>query len=322
MYRLTIALCVFLSVSSLPSSAAAIGVVKSTGAVKLDDHMAAANATIFDGSRLETGATSGELDLAGGVRLRLAAASRGRVYADRLVLEEGIGELERGAGYRLEALGLRVISSSPGSAVRVALVGQGKLQALALAGAPQVTTADGTVVAVLRPGVGLEFQPQESTGAQVPFEMTGCLERREGRFVLRDPLTGVVEEVRGQRLDGEVGRMLEVTATVIPGAKPVAGALEVIQIRRMRRVGGSCAVAGETAQTAPEAATPAKAAETAAARAPAARPSTPAAGPAAGGGKGGSGKAVIGGVIVGGAAAGAVVYWQTQKKDETGTISR
>jgi hypothetical protein len=318
MYRLTVALCISLGVSSLPAAAAAIGVVKSAGAVMLDDQLAAANATIFDGSRLETGAASSDVDLAGGVRLRLAAASRGRVYADRLVLEKGIGELERGAGYRLEALGLRVVPTSPDSAVRVAVVGQGRLQALSLAGTPRVTTADGTVVAVLRPGVALEFQPQEPAGAQAPFEMTGCLERREGRFVLRDPLTGVVEEVRGDRLDGEVGRMLEVTATVIPGAKPVTGALEVIQIRRMRRVGGSCAIPAETTK----AAAPAKPEKTAPARAPAAPPSTPGAGPAAGAGKGGAGKAVIGGVIVGGAAAGAVVYWQTQKKDETGTISR
>lgn len=307
MYRLTIALCVSLGVSSLPIRAAAIGVVKSTGAIMLDDHMAAANATIFEGSRLETGAASSDMDLAGGVRLRLAASSRGRVFADRMVVEKGIGELERGAGYRLEALGLRVIPSSPDSAGRVAVVDDGKLQALALAGTLRVTTADGLVVAVLRPGVALEFQPQEPAGGQAPFEMTGCLERREGRFVLRDPLTGVVEEVRGDRLDGEVGRMLEVTATVVPGAKPVAGALEVIQIRRMRRVGGSCAVPAGTARTAGEAAPP-KAAGTAPAQPPPARPSAPAAGSG-----GGSGKAVIGGVIVGGAAAGAVVYWQTQK---------
>ncbi len=319
MYRLATALCVLLAFSTLPAPAAAIGVAKTTGTLQVDHQMIVSNATVFEGSTLETSSASSDLDLAGGVRLSLAAGSRARVFADRLVLEKGLGELARGADYRLEALGLRVAAASPDAAGRVAVVGEKKMQALALAGSLRVSTADGTVVAMLVPGRALEFQPQEATGADVPFEMTGCLFRRDGRFVLRDPLTGVVEEVRGERLDGEVGRMIEVTATIVRGAKPVAGALEVIQIRRMRRVGGACVdPEPEAAKAAPA---PAKQAPPATPAATA--PPTPApvkAAPAATGG--GGHKAVIAGVVVGGAAAGAVVYWKTQQKDEPGTISR
>jgi hypothetical protein len=320
MYRHVIALCVLFSSFSLPAPGAAIGVARTTGTLRIDNQMVVSNATVFDGSMLETASASSDLDLAGGVRLRIGASSRARVFGDRLVLEKGLGELARGGAYRVEALGLRVAPETSDSSGRVALVDSGKVQALALEGSLRVSTADGTVVAFLAPGRALEFQPQAVTGAEVPFEMTGCLQRREGRFVLRDPLTGVVEEVRGERLEGEVGRMLEVTATAVPGAKPVTGALEVIQIRRMRRVSGTCldtepAAAKPAAETAKPTAEPA-AGQTAPAR-PAAAPSQ-----APTVSKGGGSKAVIGGVIVGGAAAGAVIYWKTQQKDETGTISR
>lgn len=83
--------------------------------------------------------------------------------------------------------------------------------------------------------------------------------------------------------------MVEVTATVLPGVKPVEGALEVVQVRRLARVSASCAVA---------------------------------AAPAAPTGMSGKSKAVIAGVIVGGAGAGAAIYFTVIKKEDKGTISR
>jgi hypothetical protein len=144
--------------------------------------------------------------------------------------------------------------------------------------------------------------------------MTGCLERHNGRLILRDPLTGVVEEVRGERLDREVGRMVEVTATVIPGAKPVEGALEVIQVSQFRRVAGECAVPPAPAAK-PAAPPPQKPAPV-----PPSAPK-PAGVPKAGGMSSGA-KAVIAGVVVGGAGAGAYVLLKTQKDENKGTISR
>ena len=250
--------------------------------------------------------------------MRLAAGSRARVYRDRLVLEKGLGELESGSGYRIEALGLRVLPEGEDTSGRVAITAQRRLQALALTGSLRVTAADGTVVALLAPGRALEFSPQAVTGAQAPFQMTGCLESRDGRLVLRDPLTGVTEEVRGDRLDREVGRMIEVTATVIRGVEPVAGALEVVQVSRFRRVSGECAVPAAPAAAKPATAPPV---EKPAARPPAAvKPAPPP--PVATGGMSGGAKAVIFGVVVGGVGAGGYVYWKTRQNEEQGTISR
>ena len=175
-----------------------------------------------------------------------------------------MGELDGGAGYRIEARGLRILADSPGAAGRVAITEAHKVQAAALAGSLRVTTADGTVVALVRPAMAMEFELQAETGAQVPFEMSGCLERRAGQFLLRDPLSGVVEEARGSRLESEVGNTIEVTATVIPGAKPMEGAMEVIQITRLRRVSRGCAPAAPPpgAGPAPGGASPSQRSET------------------------------------------------------------
>jgi hypothetical protein len=300
MYRLAIALCVWLTVSVVPAFSGAIGIAKANGSFRVDSNPVAGNATLFEGNTLETAAAASDLQLYSGTRMRLAPDSRGRVFGDRLVLEKGLGEWNSGTGYWVEARGLRILADSPDASGRVLITGSRKVQAAALAGSLRVTTADGTVVALVTPAMALEFEPQAVTGVQAPFEMSGCLERRNGQFVLRDPLTGVVEEARGSRLESEVGNMIEVTATVVPGAKPVTDAMEVIQITRMRRVSRNCAVAAPPPS---------------AGQAPTAPPEAPKHGMS------GAAKAVIAGVIVGGAGTG--VGLAVMKMNENkGTISR
>jgi len=212
------------------------------------------------------------------------------VFHDRLVLERGVSELDSGQGYWIEARGLRILPQGLGAAGRVLVDGSRKVQAAALAGSLRVTASDGTVVALLAPGKALEFEPQAVTGEQAPFQMTGCLEKSGAAFLLRDPISGVTEEVRGSGLEGEIGRMVEVTATVLPGVKPVEGAQEVVQVSRLVRVSAGCIV--PTATTAPPPGMSAKS------------------------------KAVIAGVIVGGAGAAAAVYFTVIKKETKETISR
>jgi hypothetical protein len=299
--------CVFASAAVL-SASSAIGVAAAGGSFRLDDNVVSGNATVFDGNRVETGNATSEVDLFSGVKLRLATGSRATVYKDRLVLEAGASELTSGSGFMIEAGGLRIVPSEPGSA-RVAVRGRGKVEAAVLAGSFRVTRPVGTVIALMGPGRALAFELlAQEAGSQPPFQMTGCLELRQGRYVLRDIVAGVMEEVRGDRLDREVGNVVEVTATVVPGATPVAGAMEVIQISRLRRVSRGCPAAPAAAQ--PPAAKP-----------PAAPPPAPAPAPpvTAKGGMSGATKAIIAGVAVGGG--GAAAYFLTQK-DNGETVSR
>ena len=289
MYRLAVALCALLFVLAGPSLAAAIGVALADGSFHIDNHPVVGNATLFEGNRLETDAATPELRLYSGARMRLAANSRGALFEDRLVLEKGMSEVEGGNAYRIEAHGLRLSPEGKDAAARVAISGERKVQAAVLSGSLRVTTADGTLVALMRPGTALEFAPQQVSGVQAPFEMSGCLERRQDRFVLRDVVSGVVEELRGSRLALEAGNMVQVTARVVPGAAPIEGAQEVIEISRIRRISTGCAAAAAAAPNQ---------------------------------GMSGAKKAVIAGVVVGGAGAGAAVYLVSQKNSDQGTISR
>jgi hypothetical protein len=290
MYRQALAFCILCSLVPAGAIGATIGVAVADGSFSIDGHPVVGNATLFDGSRVETGAAVPELRLNGGARTRLLANSRGQVYQNRLVLEKGMGEIEGGSAYRLEAQGLRLVAAGRGSTGRLLVSGSRTVQAAALSGSVRVAKADGTLVALLQPGKALEFQQQANAPAAV-FEMTGCLERRDGRFILRDTLTGVVEELRGENLDGEVGRMVRVTASAVAGAKAVEGAVEVIQVSRIRRIGASCVSepAGPMEQ-APKSGT--------------------------------SSKSIIAGVAVAGAGAGAAVYLVTKKESSQETISR
>jgi hypothetical protein len=110
MIRLAIALCVWFSLAVLPVSAAAIGMAKANGSFRVDSNPVVGNATVFEGNTLETAAASSELQLHSGIHMRLAPDSRGRVFADRLVLEKGLGEFDGRVGYPIEARGLRILT--------------------------------------------------------------------------------------------------------------------------------------------------------------------------------------------------------------------
>lgn len=333
-HRLTAAclLALFLYPVGIGAEApASIGVAITKGEFRLDNHTVSGNATIFDGNTLETFTDPSELRIQGGVRVLLDSGSRAKVFGGRLVLEQGHGEWDNNRGYAVEALGLRIVPTGGASAGRIAYSGERSVQIAALRGGLRVMNTGGSVVAVMAPGMALEFQPQAPAGAQLPFEMTGCVERRDGRFVLRDLIAGVLEEIRGDRLDREVGNVVEVVAFELPKEQPVAGAMEVVQVTRMRRVRRGCPAPPPSAAVPPaakpaeppEAARPKTAPPKAAPQVaktpapPVTQPTPPVSAPS--GGMSGAKKAVIAGVIVGGAGAGAAVYL-TQKEKET--ISR
>ncbi|MGQ9633336.1 MAG: hypothetical protein ACUVXB_03740 [Bryobacteraceae bacterium] len=95
----------------------------------------------------------------------------------------------------------------------------------------------------------------------------------------------------------EGGNVVEITARLMPGVNPIEGAMEVIQVSRLRRV----------SRGRPVAAPPAPAA-------PGPTPAPPA-------GMSGAKKAVIAGVIVGGAGAGAAVFLLHKKEKQPGTVN-
>jgi hypothetical protein len=83
--------CLLFSVLGL--AAPAIGVVTASGHFNVEGSQVWGNATLFDGTTIETTSASSELALQNGVKVQLAAGSRARIWQNRLSLEKGTAQL-------------------------------------------------------------------------------------------------------------------------------------------------------------------------------------------------------------------------------------
>lgn len=222
----------------------AIGTVAAGGSFRVDDATVAGNATLFEGTTVETERSPSALVLASGVRLSLGAESKGRVFSDRLVLERGSGEIQRAAGFRVEARGLTVRTESGAGSARVALAGGAHVQVAALTGSVRVQNTQGLLVAAIRPGHALEFAFQAS-GEQ--WKLTGCLRTVAGHYLVTDEVTSVIVEVAGSGLAKESGNRVEVTGAADSAATPASGASQYIRVSGLKRMGRGCAATDKAA---------------------------------------------------------------------------
>src|SRR5450759_3232537 len=91
------------------------------GAARVDNTDIRGNASILDGSVVETAKGTSRLSLQSGARVELGSESRGKVYRDNVVLEKGMGQLHAVSNFPVLANSLRVAAMGPDSTVRVAL---------------------------------------------------------------------------------------------------------------------------------------------------------------------------------------------------------
>jgi hypothetical protein len=216
-----------------------IGTAVTKGSFRVDRATVAGNATLFEGSALETDRAATSVALSGGARLWLAAASGGRIFSDRLVLEKGQAQLDNVPGFRLEALGLTIQPERGLSAGRVAIQGGRRVEVAARSGGFRVLNARGLLVANVAAGAALAFEPQAGQGNAT--RITGCLESRpQGRYVVTDEVTNVTVEVAGSGLANEAGNRVELTGQMDPTATPLAGASQLVRVTQVRRVAQGC----------------------------------------------------------------------------------
>jgi len=231
----------------------AIGLAVANGSFQLDHSRVWENATLFDGNVVETGVASSQLRLESGANLRLAADSRARVFGTHLVLEKGIGELSS-VNYRIEADTLRVSADTAGSIARVEMSGPNRVVVAAREGAVRVTNGSGVLVAMLTEGREMAFEPQAGA-ADAPTHISGCVLRKDGKYIVVDQTTNVTMQLEGPAVAAELGNQVEVTGAAASTAPGVAGASQVIQVTSIKRVAkGGCASVAKKAGAAAAAA--------------------------------------------------------------------
>jgi len=203
-----------------PTAAGPIGFV--TGEFNMDGSQTRDNATLFNGSVIETAVSTSHVTLQDGTRVDLAVASRERVFRDHAVLEKGMTQVHGGSSYVVLANNLRVSSADP---FRVAVSDPGTVRVTAVDGTAEVTNVRGQLVAMVARGSSLDFQ---EAAASAPSHLSGCLQKVGTHYVLRDTTTNVVVELTGTDLEKYLGKSVDVTGSVDPSATPVTGAAQVI----------------------------------------------------------------------------------------------
>lgn len=259
MIRKTLFLSLFISALAVAATPA-IGIVTASGHFTLDRSEVWGNATIFEGSVVETGSASSEIALRSGAKLHLAKDSRARILSDRVVIEKGIGQVLAPESFEVNAANLRIHTNGR---LRVTL-GEG-VQIASLLGSTRVASASGILLATIPEGRSMSFSPQASNGA---VTRAGCLLFKDHHFIIQDENTQEIAELAGQNFAPQVGNRVEITG-IASSAKPavtIATLLVNVSGMALKSSGGCLSVASTlNAQTEmPSAATSAQpAAETA-----------------------------------------------------------
>jgi hypothetical protein len=144
----------------------AIGVAFSNGTLLINNASTVGNASVFDGSTVETNGTASRLHLKTGADVQMSAESRGKVFSNRMVLEKGVMELKTAGKYGIEARSLQITGTDASAMAKVSIHGT-TVQVASLAGHVQVASAAGIVVANIAPGMAFDFTPQDQ-GATAP----------------------------------------------------------------------------------------------------------------------------------------------------------
>jgi hypothetical protein len=215
-------------------AAPVIGTVVAKGAFRLDNATVTGNATLFEGASIETKSAESHMELSSGAKVLLGAGSKARFYGDHMILEKGDGQLQKAAGFRLEARGLTILPETGNASARVALVGGARVELAALSGSFRVLNARGVLVANVGAGRALALEPQ---AADASTRLTGTLSKVGGHYLLTDETTNVTVELAGESLAKEVGNRVEIVGSMDPTATPVTDASQFIRVTTLKRLG-------------------------------------------------------------------------------------
>jgi hypothetical protein len=214
-----------------------IGVVSAEGSFWVDSAGVSDHATVFEGSTVETTDAPAAVQIGSAVRVLLDANSRVQVYADRLLLERGRGQLDSGSNYRVEARTLRVMVGSAESRAVVAIGDSGAVEVGSLNGDIRVTNTDGVRVANVGPGNSVELRVEQGRDTTI---LTGCVAVAGSVYLMRDEVSAVTVELRGAEMAAQTGKRVQVTGKVVSSEYPAVPADQVLQAAQVKVLETRC----------------------------------------------------------------------------------
>jgi len=181
------------------------------------------------GDVVETMAMNTTINL-GGTEVTLLPESRAALYTDHTTLQRGSTLLRGASSHALEAGNLRVVATSAHSLLEVGYSDRKLITISSHAGAANVFTSSGELLASLNPGGALAFEPASdarSTGsgqatANTGVTLKGKLTKKNGAYFLVSD-DGKTYEITSTtvNLDQYVGKVISVAGSVVSSAAGV-----------------------------------------------------------------------------------------------------
>lgn len=240
--KLKVFVLVLCMLSYAEAGTVSIGTVSARGDMRVDSYEVKGGATLFDGSVVETGQASADLHLGKGTEITMASSSRGTLYRDHLVLQQGASELSVSSPFKLEAEGLSVIPKEPNSHGVVSLRAGSIVEVKALSGSFGVSREHGVMLASVRPGRALSFAMQAG-GATSDFSGVGMVSYENGHYYLN-----TAERLKYELTCKDFKNFLWTKILVISGkvqAPAAEGALPVICVSSIQ-INGSSGMSSST----------------------------------------------------------------------------
>lgn len=236
-----------LMLSYAAAGTVSIGTASARGDMRVDNYVVHGNATLFDGSVIETTQASADLRLQKNIEVILGKSSRATLYHDRMVLDQGETELTASTPFRLDASVVRVTPNNPNSRWTVSIQPGNKVEVNALTGAVGVTSEHGIMLANLVPGRPLSFAMQQGGsgsaqgGNSLAFSGTGILDYSVGFYFLTVAETGVTYQIvgAGDKLARLAGQTVTITGVLDPSATPEPPATAVIDVHEYKPKGAA-----------------------------------------------------------------------------------
>jgi len=138
------------------AASATIGIATAKGSFRVDDSYVAGNATLFEGTAIETGLSTGELSLSK-AKVVMATETRGRVFQDRLVLDRGKVQWD-GSTFRTMAGEFQIVGADSSSKAMVERKGE-TVQVASLSGTVNVLSTTGESLMAVAAGTAYDFTP-------------------------------------------------------------------------------------------------------------------------------------------------------------------
>src|ERR1035437_8258265 len=181
--KLQFAAILLCMLSNASAGTVSIGTASARGDMRVDSYLVKGNATLFDGSVVETGQATANLRLNKGTEITMSTASRGTLHSDRLVLQQGESELATSSCFQLEANGCHVTPNDPNSQGVVSLRAGNTVEVASLKGSFGVRTEQGILLANVRPGRVVSFAMQAGANPTT-FSGVGLVSFDNGTYYL------------------------------------------------------------------------------------------------------------------------------------------